>query len=1535
MLGNDSTRAFFASAHVIQVLSNVWAEWNYNSIVQPYVTHSTSANPIYFGPDKGVSGSWAAINADYSASFITASYNNPGRDSTSTNKIIPTSAYFSSGNNSGSNISTQISLGSNNRSGIISASYKSLSTLSGFYKVVFFVKGKISYTSGYLNPVSSLNIRSAGVGNKPGIGTASYSYLVQSIGIYGQMSNFLESPIKVAAGVQIPTSSSPINIYWSSPPGNATAFNIYRATNNTSGSWSTFAYLDTIQNSIDDNNSVIDYFDKTPSLSSWNTYPAFNTEKIFLTPLVNLYNDSYLLNHDSYVRYIDINGGASIYDDSTIKLDGLSWQKIEVFFTNNSIPFNIINLQLNAFALFSNPTFNITPMWIYPITEFEYTNSKLFPLESVFSGRRPGEALLNPFISTLNSRGLNYYTDQSAVSNPIRNLTYTFMNPNNVWNIDNNMQIVPSYFDKYQYYISDSDTYPYSVVQAKYDQYLNLNKIYIKINTQLTTIKDSNSSSLTLYFNTANGTASSLYIPGPFKFDNNGISVFYYKNSQWINGSGSAFSASVSFAANLGSTTSGGWLPPNIANNGQIATNQIFVNLTGIKLALNYTKTSAAANLTTDDQRLHLVEVSPRLEVDLTDYIESYTFNKELDRGDTSANFPLGYITSNNGNIVINNFPVYYNNAPFTIFENKSPQSTFYDLMRQGVKFTGYLYSPSKRTDFNQPIPAFSLYADTWEINDIDNINVSLYDSTQHYMMSNEAPQYVAKGESLFSILTHLLALSGFSDYSQKELKEICKQRNNLAYFWTDEQKSTIQCLQELFIANQIGAFIDETGFMRFIDIDKIINRKKLTYSASSIDFLLSDSTTASWNNWANIVEGSYHESLSPRIGKIIVNYMQPNTSLSPVYKTVAGSLPTQTITTKKVFSEDTSMGLGHGLLAQSMNKNKHEFTLYVNGNLDLYNSPRNNPGTYAGNFFIGCEAVYAEGMEYTFVTSGSPGYSYSKIIRTESDIQDAIQESLSQLGTSQKDVTYKPTGKFVGVSRGMYGTSIKDHSLMLASSFVSPNEYTWFFGYSYGDALKISNPKTITITADSTISINKDSSFDVYCSPGNWSLLRPAETSNAAYDHFSFKFKVDQAGKIASQGGVGFFYNLYLNGGGPGVDTSGTAYKWNKTPMFFIEKVNNQSSRLSMCLWNGKQNFYLDSDKNDFILLEKDLFDGKEHRVSIWFDGKKIFYRIDDDFINSKSVYVISKGGTGYIKQNNVTNTSFGVFTYGANASGTDSDSSFTVKFSEIYACEWNKLDNGDFDLQGNPKYHIQTKSFLSDMVYSSSEIGYFLWQNRPHIIGFKHYKNTKFQIGPIFINNNKSDYMGYELNSQNNNELLRIKKEDLTTSYPKLSPFYFNQIIANNTSGMSDRRTLLILNSTNGSIANSYGQTINITPYQLEAEVLNLSTETSYQRTINTNHINNSIGIQTNWIQSEKDAQNLVSKVANLLSTFNSNVTIDIFGNPLIETGDIVGMWYKLKGIGFDSSGNVSTPQRYFVSTVSQTWDGSLKTSLVLKPL
>jgi hypothetical protein len=1545
MIGTASNKQFFYSEDAVEIKSNVWMEWNYNSIIQPFVTTTSYAKPTYLGPTT-----WSVVGNS------TIAWTSSAKSSMNQARAIPANHYNWNASATGANFIADFQVSTASYSDTASYSYTFASNQSGYFKIVFYAKANFPIYQGTLSPVVSTSATYGG-----GAGSIPAVYAVQSVGKYGHLSRLLDASQFTLNRTSNVSESASSKITWTSRKDDgAIAYNVYRLVPNTSGVYSSFAYLGTVQKqkAFSSSDYTASYKDiiTTPSFYSYSPYIEQNN--ISLLPTMYLTDASgNLIDFNYKLKTTDPTGGNEFDNAKSVQLDGMDWQKIEVYFTsNNNFTFKTISLQLNVNSFFLAPNIQVGPAWLYEISESDYINSKYFPLDSVFSGKRPGEALLNPFIDTYeNSASFNYYREMSINDllngqySSMRKNTYSYMNVSNVYEKTTDglgyFQMIPASSDKYKYYISDISSADKGI-SAYYDQYISINKVYLKINDVFSyPSTTANSSSFVIYYNvqsgTASGTASAVVLPGPFSFDSNGISVFYYKDGNWLNSSGSAFSSSIKYAASANSTVAGGWLPPTINNNGQISTSQIFTQVTGLAFKSAIVPTNAfpdnaifGAGLPSDpeDTRLHIQEISPRLEIDITDFVQNYNISKELSNEDSGNNFPLGFITSNSGNLSINNFPVYYNNQPFSIFENKNSQSFLYDLLTQGVKFTGYFRSTVQRSDFTNIIPSFVMYSEDFTIQDLNSVDVTMFDLMKTSVMSSESPHYLAAGETIYDVVNNLFALSGFSDYSKSELKTVCKNKNQFSYFWTEESKTIAQCIQEIFISNQIGCFLDETGFMRFIDIDSIISNKLNDNLVTNFD--ISDVTSSSFNYLPNMVMDSYSESLGTTIGKILVNYILPNSFVSPVSK-VDDNISEQKENISTVFSESSKYALAHSFLTESCFIDDDKFRITSS----FIDNPKNNPGINAGTFFIGCEAVRTEGLKYAFVVSGSPGYTFEKTIRYDSDINDAIQNSISQLGKLSSNIKYSPTGYFVGVSRGCYGTKPKDHPVL---DLTNANSY---FNYK-----KYANPFTSFTTLSFTTEVNNNSSLSIPVSNGETKIIYPKSLPDTKYNHFSFSFVAADNAVVTTKKkglkncGVGVFYGFdgtTQGSGGP-----------NDPFMIFIEKdPNGNQSRMYFKTMkntkivlrdsqpiNAKQN-YVDTSN---LALGKNLFDGEEHRISIWINDSGITVRIDDSsaYIKAKGQLVSSIANNSVaFSQDEFSQNYFGFFVTATNFNGNAEKNPQVVTFKEFYACDYPTNYENNFDLENNPKYHIQTKTFLSNMLSYLNEPSYYLWQSKPKLIGFKHYSNEKYQAAPVMIDKLSSVFEGYnpswKASSILKSPALKVGKNDLSVSKIDSTPFMFSQIVVNNTSSMEKFRTILFLKTENDSIKGENNNDITISPYQIQGQKLFFTDERKYEKIIDPNHITNSIELATKWIQSENDAKNIIKKISAVLPQFNSTLEVDIFGNPLVQVGDIAGLWFYQKNIGFDSSGTPINSLKYLTTKVSQNWDGGLQTSLSLKPI
>jgi hypothetical protein len=79
----------------------------------------------------------------------------------------------------------------------------------------------------------------------------------------------------------------------------------------------------------------------------------------------------------------------------------------------------------------------------------------------------------------------------------------------------------------------------------------------------------------------------------------------------------------------------------------------------------------------------------------------------------------------------------------------------------------------------------------------------------------------------------------------------------------------------------------------------------------------------------------------------------------------------------------------------------------------------------------------------------------------------------------------------------------------------------------------------------------------------------------------------------------------------------------------------------------------------------------------------------------------------------------------------------------------------------------------------------------------------------------------------------------------------------------------------------------------------------------------------MDTSFIQSRDSALKLLKLVSHSIDNFSKDVSLNIFGNPLIEVGDVIKLTYPLAGIN---------EQKYVVHSVSNSFSNGLSTKLTL---
>ena len=84
--------------------------------------------------------------------------------------------------------------------------------------------------------------------------------------------------------------------------------------------------------------------------------------------------------------------------------------------------------------------------------------------------------------------------------------------------------------------------------------------------------------------------------------------------------------------------------------------------------------------------------------------------------------------------------------------------------------------------------------------------------------------------------------------------------------------------------------------------------------------------------------------------------------------------------------------------------------------------------------------------------------------------------------------------------------------------------------------------------------------------------------------------------------------------------------------------------------------------------------------------------------------------------------------------------------------------------------------------------------------------------------------------------------------------------------------------------------------------------------------------VQMDSEWLQSKDAAYKVMETIAYGLPGLSQDISLEIFGNPLIQVGDIISFSYSLKGI---------SQKRCVVSSVSSSFSDGLTTSLILNAI
>ena len=199
------------------------------------------------------------------------------------------------------------------------------------------------------------------------------------------------------------------------------------------------------------------------------------------------------------------------------------------------------------------------------------------------------------------------------------------------------------------------------------------------------------------------------------------------------------------------------------------------------------------------DSTFDLIELSPRLVVDISEKVESFSLTKSAsDLG--NSGMPVGQLLAGIGALDLFDYDLAFSstntNSIIKNYLTKNIQFKFYEIV---VDVNGYDYYVPIKTMYSEGFP---------EINTNDrSVSLNLRDLF-FYFESKTAPQILVQEASLSYAVSMLLDSIGFSNYLFKRIEGTSEPI--VPYFFIAPDKTVAQVLNEIAISTQSAMFFDE-----------------------------------------------------------------------------------------------------------------------------------------------------------------------------------------------------------------------------------------------------------------------------------------------------------------------------------------------------------------------------------------------------------------------------------------------------------------------------------------------------------------------------------------------------------------------------------------------------------------------------------------------------------------------------------------------------------------------------------------------------
>lgn len=419
---------------------------------------------------------------------------------------------------------------------------------------------------------------------------------------------------------------------------------------------------------------------------------------------------------------------------------------------------------------------------------------------------------------------------------------------------------------------------------------------------------------------------------------------------------------------------------------------------------VSITEAVLSVNAVSGKKHIGVIEVSPRLVLDLSSDIEGFDIQTESS-SELSSIIPVGNINANSISIRINKYDqttlkiINYDKATTTF---QSDRLYMYKKARLKPHFKIYHTAGALgTTDKYDKIEQGVFFVNSWRMSENGNVEIMALDGAK-ILQDTICPDILCEQYSGTAIIRNLLDSVGFTNYNFNFNSSEVNEAGMISprFWWTEDNKTVWEALQEICLDTQMIAVFDNQNVLQFY------SRSYIYDSARSENWTFYYQQNSPSDPLANIIKLDKED--IPVGNKIRILWQGISTSryeidAAPLWKAPFSFLSAAALD-KNILSTD---GAGSYMSLSVLTEDPREI--------------QNWTYSYSGYMLVDSEIIEFDAIRFRYKSEATSTWNEVDI---SSDTDLLKYRSLATPGVDN----FGPIGKFRIKSRGAFNTTTSDH---------------------------------------------------------------------------------------------------------------------------------------------------------------------------------------------------------------------------------------------------------------------------------------------------------------------------------------------------------------------------------------------------------------------------------------------------------------------------------------------------------------------------